>query len=97
VLRVITLEDGETLHNAFPDRNFEADMKVRYYPETDNLYLELSQTASADTRILSEDMRADFDKGGNLIGLDIDNASKHVDLAKLETEGLPAILATAAA
>ncbi len=21
-LRVITLEDGETLHNAFPDRNF---------------------------------------------------------------------------
>ena len=23
VLRVITLEDGETLHNAFPDRDFE--------------------------------------------------------------------------
>ena len=22
ILRVITLEDGETLHNAFPDRNF---------------------------------------------------------------------------
>ena len=22
VLRVITLEDGETVHNAFPDRNF---------------------------------------------------------------------------
>jgi hypothetical protein len=24
ILRVITLEDGETLHNAFPDRNFRA-------------------------------------------------------------------------
>lgn len=24
-LRVITLEDGETLHNAFPDRNFNLD------------------------------------------------------------------------
>lgn len=23
-LRVITLEDGETVHNAFPDRDFEA-------------------------------------------------------------------------
>lgn len=23
-LRVVTLEDGETLHNAFPDRNFKA-------------------------------------------------------------------------
>jgi hypothetical protein len=22
ILRVITLEDGETIHNAFPDRNF---------------------------------------------------------------------------
>jgi hypothetical protein len=22
-LRVITLEDGETIHNAFPDRNYE--------------------------------------------------------------------------
>ncbi len=22
-LRVVTLEDGETIHNAFPDRNFE--------------------------------------------------------------------------
>jgi hypothetical protein len=25
ILRVITLEDGETLHNAFPDRNFRED------------------------------------------------------------------------
>ena len=24
-LRVITLEDGETVHNAFPDRDFEED------------------------------------------------------------------------
>jgi hypothetical protein len=23
VLRVVTLEDGETIHNAFPDRNFK--------------------------------------------------------------------------
>lgn len=24
-LRVVTLEDGETIHNAFPDRNFKED------------------------------------------------------------------------
>ena len=28
VLRVITLEDGETLHNAFPDRDFEKDKGI---------------------------------------------------------------------
>ena len=25
VLRVVTLEDGETIHNAFPDRNFRVE------------------------------------------------------------------------
>lgn len=27
VLRVVTLGDGETIHNAFPDRNFERNKK----------------------------------------------------------------------
>lgn len=54
-------------------------------------------TPSAETRVISDGMRADFDASGHLIGLDVDNASKHVDLAKLETEGLPALLATVAA
>ena len=27
VLRVVTLEDGETIHNAFPDRNFRVRPK----------------------------------------------------------------------
>jgi hypothetical protein len=26
-LRVVTLEDGETVHNAFPDRNFKKEKK----------------------------------------------------------------------
>lgn len=26
-LRVITLQDGETIHNAFPDRNFTRDQR----------------------------------------------------------------------
>ena len=25
ILRVVTLEDGRTLHNAFPDRNFRVE------------------------------------------------------------------------
>jgi hypothetical protein len=27
VIRVVTLEDGETVHNAFPDRNFRIEMR----------------------------------------------------------------------
>ena len=26
IVRVVTLEDGETIHNAFPDRNFRAGL-----------------------------------------------------------------------
>jgi hypothetical protein len=29
VLRVVTLEDGETVHNAFPDRGFRAEPEQR--------------------------------------------------------------------
>lgn len=32
ILRVITLEDGETLHNAFPDRNFRARAAAQEQP-----------------------------------------------------------------
>jgi hypothetical protein len=28
VLRVVTLEDGETIHNAFPDRNFRVETRA---------------------------------------------------------------------
>ena len=38
-LRVVTLEDAETVHNAFFDRGFREEddlMKLHYYPETDS-------------------------------------------------------------
>ena len=36
MLRVVTLEDGETIHNAFFDRGFKArPMKLHYYADTD--------------------------------------------------------------
>ncbi len=28
ILRVVTLEDGETIHNAFPDRNFRLERRA---------------------------------------------------------------------
>lgn len=31
-LRVITLEDGETVHNAFPDRDFEGPASISITP-----------------------------------------------------------------
>jgi len=64
-------------------------MKLHYYPETDSLYIELRAEPAAETREIAEGLNADFDEGGNLVGLDIDGASGKLDLGTLETIALP--------
>lgn len=64
-------------------------MKLHYYPETDSLYIELSAAAGTDTRIIGDGVNADFDEAGNVVGIDIDHASRKLDLSSLETSELP--------
>ncbi len=64
-------------------------MKLHYYPETDSLYIELSSADSAETRAISESVNVDFDAEGGIVGIDIDHASKRLDLTSLETSELP--------
>lgn len=55
-------------------------MKLKYYPDTDLLYIDLSKQPSVETREISEGVVLDYDANGNLAGIDIDNASKKVQL-----------------
>ena len=64
-------------------------MKLHYYPETDSLYIELSSADSAETRAISDQVNVDFDAEGGIVGIDIDHASKRLDLTSLETSDLP--------
>ena len=64
-------------------------MKLNYYPETDSLYIDLSERVGADSREAAPGVVLDFDADGLLVGIDIDNASKIVDLSRLEAEALP--------
>jgi uncharacterized protein YuzE len=64
-------------------------MKLHYYPETDSLYIELRAEASTETREIAEGLNADFGKDGAVVGLDIDGASKKLDLGTLEAIALP--------
>lgn len=64
-------------------------MKFHYYPETDSLYIELSEKAGVDSREVVPDVVLDFDENGSLIGIDIDNASRIVNLSRLEADSLP--------
>jgi uncharacterized protein YuzE len=58
-------------------------MKINYYPETDSLYIDLSEKTSTESREISEGVVLDYDSEGNLVGIDIDNASTKVQLKDL--------------
>jgi uncharacterized protein YuzE len=72
-------------------------MKLNYYPETDSLYIDLSEKQSAESREVSEGVVLDYDAGGNLVGIDIDNASRKVQLNQLILSKLPSQVKTIAA
>jgi len=64
-------------------------MKLNYYPDTDSLYIDLSSQPSSETREVSEGILLDYDSSGNLVGIDIDNASHKVQLTELTLNKLP--------
>jgi len=72
-------------------------MKLKYYPDTDSLYIDLSEQPGVETREISEGVVLDYDANGNLAGIDIDNASKKVQLKELTLSKLPTELQTLAA
>lgn len=65
-------------------------MKLNYHPDTDSLYIDLSEHPSAESREITEGVVLDYDAKGKLVGIDIDNASSKVDLKKLTVSGMPA-------
>jgi uncharacterized protein YuzE len=64
-------------------------MKIEYFPETDSLYIELADRPGSDTREIEEGIIIDIDEQGRPVGLDIDQASKHIDLKRLNLRRIP--------
>ena len=71
-------------------------MKVNYFPDTDSLYIDLSEQPSAESREISEGVVLDYDAAGNLVGIDIDNASSKVELHRFVVSKIPALVETIA-
>lgn len=72
-------------------------MKLNYYAATDSLYIDLSEQPSVESREISEGIVLDYDAKGNLVGIDIDNASRKVELEHLLVNKLPSQVTTVAA
>ncbi|MGH8526223.1 MAG: DUF2283 domain-containing protein [Gammaproteobacteria bacterium] len=61
------------------------------------MYIDLSEQPSVESREISEGVVVDYDAHGNLVGIDIDNASKKVQLQQLILNKLPSQVTTVAA
>jgi len=74
-------------------------MRLNYYPDTDSLYIDLSERHSAESKEVSEGvvLDYDYDSDGSLVGIDIDAASTKVNLEKLIVSRFPSDVETAAA
>jgi uncharacterized protein YuzE len=63
-------------------------MRLSYYPETDSLYIELKRTPGAEAREIVEGLVVELDALGEIVGLDLDHASRKFDLSVVETVAL---------
>jgi uncharacterized protein YuzE len=72
-------------------------MKIAYYPDTDSMYIDLSLKDSVESKEVSPGVVLDYDSDGNITGIDIDNASKKLDLQELTLSKIPVNKQTIAA
>jgi uncharacterized protein YuzE len=64
-------------------------MKMRYYKDTDSLYIDLSEKSSAESLEVAPGIVMDFDENNNIVGIDIDRASQVLNLSELEISSIP--------
>jgi uncharacterized protein YuzE len=67
----------------------EAVMRLQYYPDRDSLYVQFGPGDAVQTQELAEGINLDIDESGTIIGLDIDHASRKLDLSVLANVELP--------
>lgn len=71
-------------------------MKLTYDPEVDALYLQLRDALPADSVDFDEGVTADLDAEGQLIGIEILDASERLDAAAIAALATAQRAATAA-
>jgi uncharacterized protein YuzE len=72
---------------SFQDRGCQ--VKISYHPDTDSLYIHLSEIPSVDSDEVAPDFVLDFDSDGQVVGIEVQHASKSIDLKTLEATSLP--------
>jgi len=65
-------------------------MRIRYFKDTDTLYIELNAQSIAETRDLDENTLLDLDLNGNICAMTFEHASDRTDVQQITLEGIAA-------
>ena len=65
-------------------------MKIRYFEDTDTLYIELKAGAVAETRDLDENTQIDVDEHGQMLAITIEHAQHSAELPNFSFEKIAA-------
>ncbi|MSP12919.1 MAG: DUF2283 domain-containing protein [Chloroflexi bacterium] len=64
-------------------------MVFQYYPESDMLYIQLVEGISSESEEITPGVVLDFDEARRVLGIEIEDASKLLDITRLELRSLP--------
>jgi uncharacterized protein YuzE len=65
-------------------------MRIRYFQDTDTLYIEFRESEVSETKDLDEDTLLDLDRNGNICGITIEHASRRADIPHFSFEQIAA-------
>ncbi len=64
-------------------------MVFEYYSDTDMLHIKLAEGITVESEEVAPGVVLDFDEDNRVIGVEVEDASKTVDLSRLELRALP--------
>ena len=65
-------------------------MKLKYFQDTDTLYIEFRAVEVAETKDLDENTLLDFDREGNICAITIEHAGERAESPHFSYEQFPA-------
>jgi uncharacterized protein YuzE len=65
-------------------------MIVKYFDDTDTLYIEFNKNSIAESKDLDENTVLDIDADGNVCAITFEHASQRTDVRRLTVEGIAA-------
>ena len=64
-------------------------MKVKYFGDTDTLYIEFREADATETRDLDENTLIDLDREGQICAITVEHASVRADIPNFSFEQIP--------